>query len=182
MPIQDAIKKAKAEAQKNKIAFGYLIKTAEETGLSDYFKNNPHVAGMAWGGGENGSSVDEPRSLVSNPYNPTQSDPTKQNGLYLIEAARHKMSEKKYNPAFPLSREQKKWQKTFGNDAYAKNTKAFKQSIISRILANDAVPGITQIQQVEADRLAKELHKNTATQNSHLQQFIDTKNANPRRH
>jgi hypothetical protein len=155
MPIQDAIRQAKAKAKQT--AFGYLVKTAKETGLSDYFKKNPKVAGMAWGGGENGSPIDEPRSVVSNPYNSTQSDPQKRNGLYLIEAARHKMSEKKYNPKFPLSQDQKKWQQTFGNTPYATNDVALKKSIVSRIIANDTVPGITQTQQVEADSLAKEL-------------------------
>jgi hypothetical protein len=137
--------------------FGYPVQSAEKLGLSEYFKKSPQVAGMAWGGGENNSSPNEPRIVVSNPYNPTQNSPLARAGLYMIEAARHRMSESGYNPSFPLSPEQKTWQKSFGSMPYATDDAALKKSILSRIVTGDVVPGITQTQQVEADSLSSDL-------------------------
>jgi len=150
--------------------FGYPVKTAKELGLEEFFKTRPEVAGMAWGGGENDSELTSPRSLVSNPYNQTQSNPLQKAGLFMIEAARHKMGAEKYQPTFPLSGEQQTWRKGLGE--YATDDKAFKQSILSRLLVGDTVPGITARQQVEADTLSKGLWEQDAAAGNPLQKYL----------
>ena len=135
----------------NATAYGYPVKDAKELGLESYFKDNPNVAGMAWGGGENGSDPKSPRVLVPNPFNKYMSDPVKRDGLLKIEAARHLMTEKGYNPTFDIPKEQQSWRKGLGE--YATNDLAFKQSIISRILSGDDVPNATKQQQDEAKKV-----------------------------
>jgi hypothetical protein len=152
-----SLAKAKGEQREPTSVFGYPVKSAKELGLDEAFRKMPQVAGMAWGGGENNSPVSEPRVVVSNPYNTTQGTPLSRAGLYMIEAARHRMNEQGYKPSFPFSPEQRTWQKSFGDMPYASNDEALKQSIVSRIVAGDAVPGITQTQQVEADSLSSDL-------------------------
>jgi len=143
-------KGAKTAAKKEETeAYGYPIKSAQEMGLDEYLKSHPDVAGMAWGGGENDSSPDEPRVIVVNPHNKYMSDPEKRGGLAKIEAARHKMSEVGYAPDFSISPEQQEWRKKLG--PYATDDKAFKQSIVSRLLAHDDVPGVTEEQKKAAD-------------------------------
>ena len=91
------------------LAFGYPVVDAKDLGLDKYFKENPNVAGMAWGGGENGSDPSSQRVLVANPYNQYMSDPNKRSGLLKTEAARHLMSEKGYEPSFKLHPDQQVW-------------------------------------------------------------------------
>jgi hypothetical protein len=141
----------------NETAYGYPVMDASNLGLDSYFKENPHVAGMAWGGGENGSDPKSPRVLVPNPYNEYMADPNKRAGLLKIEAARHIMGEKGYTPQFEIPMEQQAWRKGLGQ--YAKNDLAFKQSIVSRILAGDEVPNATKQQIAEADKIAAMLDK-----------------------
>lgn len=131
-------------------SFGYPVATADELGLTDYFRKNPKLAGMAWGGGMNGSPKDQPRVLVANPFNPEIAKPEKMQGLLKIEAARHLMDETGYTPEFDLSKEQQEWRKTLGK--YADDDLAAKQSVVSRIVANSAVPGVTPEQRAEAAR------------------------------
>jgi hypothetical protein len=138
-------------------SYGYPVKTADELGLTDYFRKNPKVAGMAWGGGLNGTDVKEPRVIVANPFNRHMADPNKMQGLLKIEAAMHLMDETGYAPEFELSEEQQEWRKKeFGKDAaskaYAEDDIAFKRSIISRI-GVDKVSGVTPEQKAEADRI-----------------------------
>jgi hypothetical protein len=142
------------------IAYGYPVMDSKELGLDSYFKENPKVAGMAWGGGENGSDPKSPRVLVPNPYNQYMQDPDKRSGLLRIEAARHLMGEKGYTPQFEIPKEQQGWRKGLGQ--YATNDLAFKQSIISRILSGDEVPNATKQQMAEADKIASMLDKQHA--------------------
>lgn len=144
----------------NEMAYGYPVMDAKELGLDSYFKENPHVAGMAWGGGENGSDPKSPRVLVPNPYNEYMEDPEKRGGLLRIEAARHLMGEKGYNPSFEIPKEQEAWRKSLGK--YATNDVAFKQSVVSRILAGDDVPNATKAQIAEAKKIEAMLDKQTA--------------------
>lgn len=153
--------------------FGYPVKTAKELGLEDAFKRMVGTAGMAWGGGENASPKEEPRTLVSNPFNPTQSDPLARAGLFMIEAARHRMSEQGYQPKFPLSQEQKNWQAGI-EGPYRTDSDALKKSILSRIVAGDVVPGITQTQQVEADTLSKDLWSRDAAAGNVLMKYLQS--------
>ena len=138
-------------------SYGYPVMDAKELGLDSYFKENPHVAGMAWGGGENGSDPKSPRVLVPNPYNEYMADPKKRSGLLRIEAARHIMGEKSYVPQFEIPKEQQAWRKGLGQ--YATNDLAFKQSIISRILSGDEVPNATKQQISEAQKISAMLDK-----------------------
>lgn len=131
-------------------SFGYPVATADELGLTDYFRKNPKVAGMAWGGGMNGSPKDAPRVLVANPFNAQIAKPEKMQGLLKIEAARHLMDETGYTPEFDLSEEQQEWRKTLGK--YADDDLAAKQTIVSRIMVNDVVPGVTPEQRKDANK------------------------------
>jgi hypothetical protein len=139
----------------NDFAFGYPVKTAKQLGLETYFKGNPQVAGMAWGGGENGSDPKSERVIVANPYNKYMEDPGKRTGLLKIEAARHLMGEKQYDPSFDINPDQQIWRKSLGK--YADNDLAFKQSIISRILSGDDVPFATKQQMEEAGKIEEML-------------------------
>jgi hypothetical protein len=144
-------------------SYGYPVKTADELGLTEWFRKNTNTAGMAWGAGLNGSDPKEPRVIVANPFNRNMADPNKMQGLLKIEAARHLMEETGYTPEFELSEEQQEWRKKeFGKDeaskAYAEDDLAFKKSIISRI-GVDKVPGVTPEQKAEAARIAAMLEE-----------------------
>ena len=136
-------------------SFGYPVATADELGLTEYFRKNPKVAGMAWGGGMNGSPRDQPRVLVANPFNAQIAKPEKMQGLLKIEAARHLMDETGYTPEFDLSEEQQEWRKNLGK--YADDDIAAKRSIVSRLIANDNVPGVTPEQRAEVEAVNKAL-------------------------
>jgi hypothetical protein len=131
-------------------SFGYPVATADELGLTEWFRKNTNTAGMAWGGGLNGSSKDEPRVIVANPFNPEIARPEAMQGLIKIEAARHLMDETGYTPEFDLSEEQQEWRKNLGK--YATDDLAAKQSVVSRIMVNAVVPGVTPEQKAEAMR------------------------------
>jgi hypothetical protein len=60
-----------------------------------------------------------------------------------------------YVPDFKITKEQRDWQKTLG--AYQNNDNAFKQSLISRILVGENVPGVTPEQKISAMVVEKEL-------------------------
>jgi hypothetical protein len=118
----------------NDFAFGYPIKTAKELGLEKYFKGKGiDVAGMAFGGGENGTDPKSPRVIVKNPY--WKGDEKQQIGLIANEASRHMMGEMGYEPKFGLSDYQNEYRKDLG--AYATNDLAWKQSIIGRIIGGE---------------------------------------------
>ena len=155
--LREIAEEARRQAKIPDSRYGYPIRSAKDEGVDDYLKNNPHVAGMAWGGGENGTDLKSPRVIIANEYNQYMKDPKRREGLYKVEAARHLMSEEKYKPKFPISPEQQKWRKNLGD--YSKNDDAFKKSILSREIARDVVPGITQIQQTEANDLDARLRK-----------------------
>ena len=140
----------------------YPERTADELGLTDYFRANTNVAGMAWGGGMNNSPKDEPRVVVANPFNPYMTNPTAYQGLLKLEASRHLMDEQGYSPQFDITPMQQEWRKTLGKEesgkAYAEDDLAFKKSIISRI-GVDKVPGVTPEQKAEAARIAAMLEE-----------------------
>jgi len=133
----------------------YPIADADKLGLTEYFKKNPDVAGMAWGGGLNGSSKEEPRSVVVNPFNKNMKDETKRKGLVELEGARHYMEESKYAPNFEITEKQQQWRKSLGK--YADDDTAFRKSIVSRILVNDEVPEATEQQRKEAAAIRKRM-------------------------
>ena len=114
-------------------ADGYPIETPRQAGVGDYLAKNPHVAGMAMGGGENGTSQSDPRTIVVNHNNPMMYLPENRRGLQRIEAIRHKMGETHYNPSFQITPEKP-------TDPYSHDDLAFKQSIVSRAMVGD-LPG-----------------------------------------
>jgi len=120
-------------------AYGYPVVSAMQSGMSDYLKANPHVAGMAIGGGLNGTPESEPRSIVVNPHNPMMFLPENRDGLLQIEAARHKMAETSYSPNFQITPQMQAYREsTFkDSDPYLKNDPAFKQSLVSRSMVGD---------------------------------------------
>lgn len=143
-------------------SFLYPEKSAEELGLTDYFRANTNVAGMAWGGGQNGSPKDEPRSIVVNPFNPNMANPQSRRGLLLLEEARHHMDEQGYVPKFQITPMQQEWRKNLG--AYATNDVALKQSLISRLLVNSSeVPAdVTDEQRKAAQEVMQQIAKRKA--------------------
>jgi hypothetical protein len=146
----------------------YPERTADELGLTDYFRANTNVAGMAWGGGMNNSPKDEPRVVVANPFNPYMTNPTAYQGLLKLEASRHLMDEQGYSPQFDITPMQQEWRKTLGKEesgkAYAEDDLAFKRSIVSRLIVNSSeVPDPTPKQRAAAEYIMQQLSKRRAT-------------------
>jgi hypothetical protein len=141
-------------------ALPYAERTADELGLTEWFRKNTNTAGMAWGGGMNGSPKDEPRVVVANPFNPLMADPTAYQGLLKLEASRHLMDEQGYTPQFEITPMQQAWRKKLGE--YATNDTAFKQSIVSRLIANSDVPEPTEAQRKAAQDIMQQLSKKRA--------------------
>ena len=63
---------------------GYPLVDSDSEGLTDWFKNNPNVAGMAIGSGLNG--IGGKRRIV---LNPNLKDPNTRNSVYMNESYRH---------------------------------------------------------------------------------------------
>ena len=165
-------------------AYGYPVKSSQDLGLDEYFKGRPDVAGMAWGGGENGSDPSEPRSVVHNPYNPYMGDKQKRDALYKLEAARHLMRSTPV-PKFNITPKLKAWrEKSFKpGDPYRDNDDLFRETVVSRMIVGDTGvdgdmplerdPGAVaaQIQQ----RLNAEAPKNPFTQIDRRARWFDHK-------
>jgi len=153
--FQAAVEKkltAPAAAQKR---YGYEVEKPEvKKSVDEYFKKNTHVAGMVMGGGHNGSDPNEPISIVSNPYNKYMQDPAKREGLYKIEAARALMVTNPV-PKFTLTPQMQKLRKLHfkPDEPYYSDDQAFRESLVSRVLANDIPKNlITPEMEAEAKR------------------------------
>lgn len=118
---------------------GYPIETPRQAGVSEYMAKNPHVSGMAMGGGENGSPPSDPRTIVVNHNNPMMYLPENRRGLQRIEAIRHKMGETGYSPQFQITPEIQAFREMAfkETDPYLRNDQAFKQSMVSRSMVGD---------------------------------------------
>ena len=129
------------ESKSPATAYGYPVRSSKELGLDDYFKKNPHVAGMAWGGGENGSDPNEPRSVVHNPYNEGMRSAPKRDALYKIEASRHMMAQEPV-AKFAISQKLQQWrERTFEKGTpYRDDDAAFRETVVSRALVGDTGP------------------------------------------
>ena len=144
--------------------YGYPVKSAAELGVDEYFKANPNVAGMAMGGGFNGTSRDAPRTVVANPYSPHLKDPEARKALYILEASRHVMDEYKFKPKFELTPSIQRWRKRMFKPGtpYAEDDDAFRETVLSRHIVGDEAPDDPAVMaEVEAvrtlmDRRAKE--------------------------
>ena len=128
----------------------YPVVKASDVGLDDYFKKNTNVAGMAWGGGLNGSPKEQQRSVVINPYSPNLKNEQAVNSLISNERIRHSMDESQWEGDFDITPEQKKWAKNLG--AYANDEKALRQTIVARIASGDRVPNPTKDQLMAAQQ------------------------------
>ena len=124
---------------KQESRYGIPIKSAKSVGLDDWFKKNTNTAGMVWGKGNNGSSINEPLSIVVNPYNKYMKNKKNREGLYKNEASRIVMAEQPV-PKYKISPQLQAWrEKTFTQgDAYLKNDDAFRETVVSRILTGDS--------------------------------------------
>jgi len=131
----------------------YPVVPAKDLGLDDYFKANPNVAGMAWGGGLNGSDPKEPRVVAVNDYSPNLKTPEAKESLIQNERIRHNMDESKWKATFAITPEQTEWAKSLG--AYANNPEMLKQTIASRIATGDYVPSPTDEQVKSAKQFQK---------------------------
>lgn len=125
------------------MSHGYPVVSPNQAGLGNYMAGNPHVAGMAWGGGSNGSDPSSPRQIVVNPHNPMMFLPENREGLMKIEAIRHKMDESNYQPAFDITPEMQKYREGAyqSTDPYLNNDARFKQSLVSRAAVGDLPAG-----------------------------------------
>jgi|VirMetMinimDraft_7_1064189.scaffolds.fasta_scaffold247729_2 hypothetical protein len=101
-------------------------------GEDDYFKKNPHVAGMAA----------EDDRIIMNPYS-TLNDAEKE-AVKTNEAARVHMRRNFDPPRFSLTPEQ---QKNFGE--YSKDEADIRATIAARILSNDPSAGAATPEQTE---------------------------------
>jgi len=124
--------------QDEKSRYGLPVYSAKEQNLDKWFKENKRTAGMVWGGGANDSPLGLPIGIVVNPYNESMMDKTKRESLYKNEAARVLMKESPV-PDYKISPELQKWrEKTFkGNEAYLTNDKAFRETVIARVISGD---------------------------------------------
>ncbi len=122
----------------------YPVIPAENAGpdVVQYLKNNPQVSGMAWGAGQNDSPINEPRSVIVNPYNIYLKTPHDTNNLIHNERIRHQMDETKWKGKFDITPEQKEWAKTLG--AYSTNPEMLKQTIVARLASGEYVPNPTK--------------------------------------
>jgi len=152
------------EQTSRETAYGFPVKSAKELGLEGYFRKNPTVAGMAWGGGENGSDPNEERSVVHNPFNEFMNDPAKREGLYKVEAARHMMASD-HVPEFKITPEQQAWrEKNFKKGtAYRDNDQAFRDTLISRHLVGDDAPMSNESSAATKAFEQKHFQKNTVS-------------------
>lgn len=149
-----------------KTSYGYPVYWSnnvpeEYKWVTDFLKNNPSTTGMAIGGGAQGPEDIGPRVIIRNSNSNILTDPKdpRWNGLDKIEAVRHYMNETNYNPYFKISPEQEFFRRTnFSKDApYNTDDGAWRQSIISRIIAGD-MEGTTE-QMKEVDRFKKDFYK-----------------------
>lgn len=146
---------------------GYPVVSAQSLGLMDYFKNaGGNVGGMAWGGKYNppGQGQGQPSSIVPNPYY-YKNNPQGYNALVKLEASRHWMNENDYDPEFKITPAMQKWREEQfkgmeAGKAYLNNDKAFRQTIVSRIIGGDSnIPNVGKEVIKQADKIQLELEE-----------------------
>lgn len=147
-----------AETPPTEMRYGYVVDHPEvKKNLDAYFRKNKHVAGMVVGGGHNGSSPDEPVSIVVNEHNKNMADKNKREGLIKIEAARAIMADNPIND-FPITDNLQRLRKQHfkPDEPYYFDDLAFKESLVSRVMAND-IPDklVTPEMRAEAMRYEK---------------------------
>lgn len=122
--------------------YGYKVREQLYGGEDEYFRNNPHVSGMA---AEDGN-------IIFNPY----SKGVNFDSVGKNEAARLWMRENKVEPKFNLTEAQKA---AFRGTEYENDEAALKHSIMARIISGDPSAGqVTPMQQTWSDWLLKNLN------------------------
>ena len=109
------------------------------SGEDSYFKQNPHVAGMA---AEDGK-------VILNPY--SKNSPREQSAVYKNELARLFMRERGLVPDFTVTDQQRQ---TFDGTPYEGKDAEMRQTLAARILSGDPSAGETTPDQ---DKFAKQL-------------------------
>ena len=120
-------------------------------GVSEYFRQNPGVTGMAWGGGLNGSSPSDPRVVN---LNPSLKGDANRRSVEMNERYRHGMDAMNYAPEFQITPEQREWMR---GTAYGNDDNMLRHTIIARILSGDSVPGLTQEQIAESKQFSRSM-------------------------
>jgi len=122
-------------------------------GEDEFFKAHPEVGGMAA----------EDNKVIMNPYSPLNDD--QKNAVRLNETSRLWMrnSNESERPKMRLRRSQKKAFNTMQNgDPYSQNPQDIKETIIARIISNDASAGkTTHKQRKYAERLKSKIESDT---------------------
>lgn len=105
-----------------------------------YFKENPHVAGMAT----------EDERVIFNPYSDVH--PKNSDSIYLNEASRIHMKKSKKRPKFKLTDEQKEAFKDYGEE------QDIRETIAARIISGDESAGdVTSEQKEYANSLRNQM-------------------------
>lgn len=117
--------------------FGYKIREKLYPGEDEYFKTNPHVAGMA----------SESNDVILNPYS---SPDVNRDAVARNEALRLHMRERGIVPSFEVTPEQSQ---SFRGTAYGSNPDAMKQTIAARIYSGDPSAMATDAQRRWLDGL-----------------------------
>lgn len=106
----------------------------------EYFKKNPHVAGMAT----------EDEKIIFNPY--SKLIPEKSNSIYRNEAARIYMKKHAMRPTYEITEDQKKIFEDYGSP------QDIKETIVGRGISGDESSGeLTNEQQIFIKKLANQM-------------------------
>ena len=121
-----------------------LIRKKLYPGEDEYFKKNPHVAGMAA----------EDNKIILNPYSGLNNQ--QKQAVVANEGARIFMRTTGFKPDFAVTPQQKKLFLNYGNDQDVKET------IVGRILSNDSSAGdVTKEQRNFVNQLKAKMKMNT---------------------
>lgn len=101
----------------------------------------------------------EDMSVVFNPSWEKTANPLQKQGLYMLESARNYMKEDDSWKSMSLTDEQKKYFKSLNDPYYSKLGNETKQTLISRIIGGDEIPGVkyTNEQMEIADKIRKKM-------------------------
>lgn len=160
----------KKDSGKRRKVYGYPVADAKSLGLVEWFRDNKHVAGMAWGGGLNGTTPSEERVVVANPFHEAMGDPRKRKALYILEASRHVMDENGFKSKFKITPDIETWRrKKFNKQSpYRSDDRAFRETVLSRVIVGDDAPVNPEIQ-AEAEKVKAMMQTKSAKAESFLE-------------
>lgn len=126
---------AKAAETQDDGLFGYQVRKDLYPGEDDFFRQNPHVGGMA----------SESGHIILNPYSPAE---VNHDAVARNEALRLLLRETKTVPQFEVSPRQRQF---FGGTSYDGNDDDMKATIAARIYSRDPSANATPEQQQWVD-------------------------------